>query len=267
MTKSFIWAEILLSAFIPLAARAACGRGYFMVDGECTRCPGAYYCPGDDTIVPCPEDTSDWPAIFTAQGYENISIFDASIGSWQPITGGAPYSIQHCYTSVYTKTSVGTFLLQTNFAGPGPTYDANRDKLWYQAATGYYLSGYNWTSYETWYYGVKACTNAPDHAHYTGPGTPDEPKTGGATDYNDCPWACDEGYGAHNGACAPLCTSGVSHIKTSNGLQFNLYPIAYSTPRLAVQHNSIICYGILRPGADADSVNINYGGAIYHMEN
>lgn len=155
------------------------------------------------------------------------------------------------------------FLLENQFNGTN--YWGTR-RLWRNAGSGYYLSSYWWSSGEDWYHGVKPCTNAPEYAHYTGPGTPDA-KNGSVVDANDCPWECDDGYSLHDDACVPLCGAGVRYIKTGGGLVFNLYPVAYSSPALAVRNSGTVCYGVLTDGTAVDAININIGGQVYHVEN
>lgn len=139
--------------------------------------------------------------------------------------------------------------------------------MWKYAAPGFYLSDFYWASATTdWYHAVKECTNAPVHAHYTGRGTPDEPKSGGAKDYNDCPWECDAGYGRSGDECISLCTSGISHLRTGD-LSFNIYPTPRSTPSLHVLYNGQVCYVSLSPGSATDAINVKYNGQIFHTVN
>lgn len=248
---------------MPLAAHAACDIGYYLSDGECVRCTSGYYCPDENTEIKCPEDTNDWRAIFTERGYEVKSAVMTRYYSWAS-SGNPAYSIEHCHLGMNVETSVGRFYMEPRFNGVG--YNSY-SMLWTSAKTGYYLSPYSWTSSANWYGGVKPCTNAPENAHYAGAGTPDEPKSGGATDYNDCPWECDDGYGLHGDVCVPLCGGGIQYIKTGGGLQFNLYSVAYSSPALAVRNGTIICYGVLGQGTSKNAINVNVAGKIYHTEN
>lgn len=256
---------LVVSIFMPFAVRATtCNDGEYLTDGKCTKCDTGYYCPTGNTMIKCPTNTQDWQQIYTDQGYEVSFVSNVVYYSWSH--DGSPVSQNtNCHLGLSAYTSIGVFYSEPVFNGID--YDINYDKLWFQAAVGYYLAKYYFTSANTWYRGVKACTNAPAHAHYTGPGTPDEPKSGGATDYNDCPWECNDGYGLHGDGCAPLCKAGMRYIKTGGGLVFNLYSARHSSPTLAVRNNGTVCYGILVPGAGANTININRAGTIYHIEN
>lgn len=264
MIKTAICCTVLACIFMPAATYADCDAGYYLDGDVCKTCRGTpYYCPGDDIRYPCPEDDFDWYTAYTDEGYDVISISkNKTVITWasdnEPTT-----QIYHCYLNKTVVVSIGTFIAEHPFNGKN--YWAT-SKLWYAAAAGYYLSDYHWTSYHDWYYGVKPCTNAPEHAHYTGSGTPDEPRTDGAKDFNDCPWECDDGYGNHNGDCVPLCTF-AKRIKTDTGLSFNLYPVAYTSPKLTIQYNNGVCYGILVPGRAKNTINVSYNSEIYHMKN
>ena len=248
--------------FLPLSAQSAtCDIGYHLTDGKCTKCQSGYYCPDENTELECPRNTQDWVAIFTANGYQVESMSQIYYWSWGP-NGDAASRITDCHLGIHIETNTGIFYIEPVFKGI--EYDTATAKLWHIARDGHYLSGFRWNM---WYQGTKTCSNAPAYAHYTGPGTPDEPKSGGATDYNDCPWECDDGYGRHGDVCVPLCGGGVRYIKTGGGLQFNLYPVAYSAPALAVKYNNTVCYGVLEMGTSKNAINVNVAGKIYHVEN
>lgn len=247
-----------------VANGAVCVQGYYNNDDECAPCETGYYCPGDDTRIACPDDTSDWVAEYTARGYTVYTVGRTYIWSWLP-NGDRPYSILHCHSGHHINTSAGAFYIEPAYNGTN--YISPYDPMWYAAGIGYYLSSYRFTSWQTWYTGVKECTNAPANSHYTGPGTPDEPKSGGATDYNDCPWECDDGFGNHDDECVPLCGAGISRLHSGNGHKINLYPRSYSAPTLVLKYNDVMCYGVLQTGAANDAINISVGDAIYHLTN
>jgi len=261
--KAGIWDMrwlFLLFLIVPCVAHAVCAPGYYLDNDECKVCSiSGYYCPGDDSMIRCPTDTTDWIAVYTNKGYTVYNVTEPHLWSASNPFG----NITDCHTRVYVTVTGGTFHIEPIF--DGSPYNTNYQQLWTRANTGYYLSPYRSTSWDIWYDGVKPCTNAPANAHYTGPGTPDAPD-GSVRDANDCPWECNDGYGRHNDECVPLCST-ARYIKTETGLSFNLYSAAYSTPRLALQHKGIVCYGILAPGQAQNTINISYNGAIYHMEN
>lgn len=246
---------------MPFAAHAVCAPGKYLVDGECKTCKTGYYCPGDDTLVPCPADTVDWAAEYTDMGYIVYDVYKDTLWS---ATGEPVGNTSDCHSGVYITVDDGQFYIEPKFKDTRYIY--NPFKRWYSASSGYYLSPYYSTSWRPWYYDVKPCTNAPDHAHYTGAGTPDAPD-GSVIDANDCPWECDADYGNHGGECVPLCNLGVRYIRAENGLRLNLYPTPYSSPRLAVEYNGDVCYGVLAPGAARNTINVELSGKIYHAEN
>lgn len=103
----------------------------------------------------------------------------------------------------------------------------------------------------------QSCTNAPANAHYTGAGTT-------AT---NCTWTCDAGYAEHNGACEPLCTAGITSLRTSTGLIYNLYANKLTSPAIHIQQNGITCYVNLTPGGATGAINVRNNGTVYHATN
>ena len=173
-----------------------CNVGYYLNDNnECKACPGGYYCENQDSKTECPDDNTDWA------GHSGMTVVRTSGKmSWGPgfWADGATKQDQ-CYMGAHLSDKSGTVYKECPWNG---TDYWCGNELWYIAASGYYLSGYISTTANPWYRSVKQCTNAPENAHYTGAGTPDDPVTsGGRTDYNDCPWECDMGYSWKNGAC------------------------------------------------------------------
>ena len=243
------------------AAAATCERGYYLKDGTCSACTTGTYCPGDDTAHACPADTTNWPEILAQMGYDVVSIGGAAIMSWNNENYDEPiYKVTYCYTGRHVTTTGGRFYMEHAFNGTD--YNSNTKYLWTDANNGYYLSPYSGTTYRDWYRGVKPCTNAPAHAHYTGPGTPDEPQAGGATDFNDCPWACDAGYGRVGDECRPLCGAGVTQLRAGD-MTVPLWAARQTTPALVVGINGSVCYGNLTSGR-GDGINIQYSGQNYH---
>lgn len=64
-----------------------------------------------------------------------------------------------------------------------------------------------------------------------------------------------------------LCSAGFQVIKTSSGLQFNLYQNKSTSPALHVKYNDTVCYGNLIEGSAANSINIKLGDSVYHLTN
>lgn len=245
----------LFFLIIPFAAHAVCDPGYYLSDGNCQKCVSGYYCT-NDIKYKCPENQLNQYDIPDA-----ISVTVKGPYSW-----GSQSTTSNCVGHTFVTTPTGLYLAECHWNGKDYYNPCSEAFLWYQATIGYYLSGYISTSFHAWYYGVKPCTNAPAHAHYTGAGTPDA-TDGSIIDANDCPWECDYGYGNHGDECVPLCSAGVQHIKTGTGLKFNLYHIAYSSPALHVKYNNTVCYSILSPGTAQNTINIDVSGTVYHVEN
>ncbi len=238
------------------ADAATCGAGYYLSDDQCQQCNPqnqGRYCPGDDNYYACPKTNTDYNQF----GY---TLVEGVEGSWakSPINS----SPNKCYGSMFFADEHGNqFLNEAPFNGTN--YWRDTDFLWFKAGPGYYLAQYHYTSWQDWYDAIKICSNAPAHAHYTGPGTPDEPRAGGATDFNDCPWACDAGYGRVGDECKPLCGAGVTQLRAGD-MTVPLWAARQTTPALVVGINGSVCYGNLTSGR-GDGINIQYGTAVYHM--
>ncbi len=100
------------------------------------------------------------------------------------------------------------------------------------------------------------CDEIPEHASYT---------TAGWTNTN-CPWECDETYGrtAAN-TCSTLCTSGYTHIKTSNGISIPLFSTRNTTPSINIQTSpDTTCYADLISGTTTNEIHVEYDGKTYH---
>ena len=199
----------LLFFITPTVALADCGAGYWMNGTTCELCERtenpAYYCPGDGTRHQCPVDTPEM-----IEMYEQLTggRYILAGGYWTPASASLITNEKQCVHSIRIETSAGRYYRDGYFDGEKYWAPGN-SPLWYVAFAGHYLSGWLYLSTNHWYSGVKECTNAPANAHYTGPGTPDEPVAGGKKDYNDCPWACDDGYKRNGNECVvAICTVG-----------------------------------------------------------
>ncbi len=253
------WGAIMAILTATSAGAATCDPGYYMESGSCTKCKTGFYCPGDDTAHTCPTDTTDWRKIFSNLGHTVQEFGKTKYMSWCincPIS--AP---QHCVVGFDATTTTGVVYVEQPFTGTD--YHLNNDFYWYMAKDGYYLSPYRSTSSRVWYRGTKSCTNAPAHAHYTGPGTPDAPD-GSVLDANDCPWECDDGFGRVGDECKPLCNAGITHIHAGTTTA-PLFPVKYTTPTLVIRTLGGICYGNLTPG-NGNGVNVTVAGTTYRME-
>ncbi len=86
----------------------------------------------------------------------------------------------------------------------------------------------------------------------------------GKVDVTDVP-GCDE---ATDSSCLLItdtpCEMGFSMIRTSTGLTIPLWAEKYTTPAIHVAYNGGVCYAKLEPGNTAETLNVSYGGAIFH---
>lgn len=225
-----------------------CDAGYYLHNGECKVCnPSfeAFYCPGDNNRHACPTTDTDYNQF----GY---TLFDGGEAGWAVSPASSSYD---CRASMYFHDAHGNkFLFEQ--AWNGTNYWYNGRFLWYEAAPGYYLVDYHNTTYKDWYDGVQACSNLVENATYTGAGTPE---------VGNCPWACNNGYArTSNNQCAQLCTAGVTQLKVG-GMSIPLYASRQTTPALNIGYRGSVCYGSLVSGASAGAINIDYGGATYHV--
>lgn len=245
------------------AIGAVCGAGTYPQDGACVNCGSGFYCPGDDIRYKCPNDTLNWREVLIDRGYDIIDVV-GPIGPWSWSASGQSNAsaVTECYVGVGFDATIGNGYMEPKFTGM--EYNRNSSILWDMAYDGYYLSDYWFESSNKWYHTIKPCTNAPANAHYTGSGTPDAPD-GSVRDANDCPWACDDGFGRVDNSCMPLCDAGITHLHAGDAT-IPLFPRTYSSPALAVGQNGRACYGVLHPGRATGMININIGGIIYHGE-
>ena len=248
------------------AVAATCDEGYWLDGATCTMCgfsePG-FYCPGDDTQHPCPENKY-------IPAFDNLDIDGTiiyySISTWATGSTSPATSAMFCRSSFRISTDTGKYYIDGAWDGE-KYWRGLSNKLWYAAEPGYYLSQYRSTSSNNWYRGTKPCTNAPAHAHYTGPGTPDDPVTsGGKTDYNNCPWECDTGYGRSGDECVPLCTAGATEFHVREYV-FNIYPNDLcDSPAIRLGLPGGTCCVRLELG-DGPGLNVDIDGDVYHTVN
>ena len=69
---------------------------------------------------------------------------------------------------------------------------------------------------------------------------------------------------------APLaapCAAGVTTLRTGTGLTIPLWADKNTTPALHVRYNGTVCYINLEPGNAPNSINVEYGGVVYHTVN
>ncbi len=261
LTMKFVLWTIACVMGMPAVAWGVCDGGMYLNGTTCEKCVDGYYCPGDDTQHPCPTDTTDWYG-FVSTLYPVDRVTQQSwLMSWNPgsSTNGAIWPA-HCFAGVFISSPYGELYIESWYNGTD-YWNGQSAFLWYRANPGYYLAQYVGTTWHTWYRYARPCTNLPEHAHYTGAGTPAQSDS---SPTNDCPWECDAGYGNHDGTCVPLCGAGIGKIKTGNGRTFNLYPVAYTTPSLRIGYGGKTCYGVLKSGAAA-SINVRYNDQTYHL--
>ncbi len=247
-----------------VAHAATCDAGYYLNENsECTICNsknvGFHYCPGDDTQHECPPNNLDFAdKLPTGWVIENPLGYD---GDW---SRSAATTVYDCHSNYFINTPTGALLKECGWNKTDYWCDS---ELWYFAADGYYLSRYHWHSSRDWYHAVKQCTNAPENATYTGPGTPDSVDST-IVDANDCPWACSDGFGrTATDTCMPLCTAGITTLNTSTGVRAPLFAAANTSPALHIRNNVGTCHADLILGTADKAIHIRYNGQTYHTTN
>lgn len=241
-----------------LSANAAtCEYGYYLSNGTCKACEFNHYCINDVRYA-CPKDTTNYAALAEGQ------ILSQELSTWCVRNDNVVYtscwSASHCNATLHIKTDTGTYMLQCS-------YDSNRGDywcdyhLWYEAAAGHYLSGYRFTSHMDWYYGTSPCSNKPDNSYYSGPGTPET---------NNCPWECNSGYAQPDGTtqCSQLCQGGITQLKLSNSIKYNLYKNQIDEHSVSVIHNGTQCFIRTKQGTADNNIHLMTDtGTIYHLIN
>lgn len=258
----------LLILSLPISARAdSCGPGYYYnANNECVACQSNHYCTGDGIMRPCPEFTYDNITDLYSMviGYNVHSIASAGVVTGVAYVGYQMTDIEHCLV-LFSDVEVDEGVMseyRLYYSTTTNEYSNARPMYWTHANPGYYLSpAVSWSPAAIWY-GAKACTNShPANSHYSGPGTPDS-KDGTIVNANDCPWECDAGYGRHGNECLPLCTAGITQLKTSTGISLNVYLNKTSTPAINIGYNNTVCYVNLEPGAGG--LSFRYNNTVYH---
>lgn len=250
---------VMLIFAVPVfgAHATQCPQGFYLTDGECVRCNqdsiyNKHYCPGDDTAHNCPVADISKATTCIERAQLSYSISSA-------------YREEQCAGAAQCHENGGTYYYECRWNGENYSSCGAGNMYWRSADVGYYLAGYKSSSGTiNNYNGVKPCTNKPAHSYYTGTGTPDDAVVGGRTDYNDCPWECDTGYGRHGNECAQLCTAGFNTLKTSSGVSVNVYSSRTSTPALNISTARGTCYVTLSAGSANDAINVQYNGNTYH---
>ncbi len=73
---------------------------------------------------------------------------------------------------------------------------------------------------------------------------------------------CDTGYQLVNGACIPLCQTGITHLHVGTNI-IPLWATAQTSPTLVIQTAGGRCYGNLTPGTGT-GINVSMNGQKYH---
>lgn len=241
-----------------------CGAGKYLNNGACADCnPGyqAVYCPGDNLRHSCPGGTNTRYA-------DLLNITVTSLTEPIQATPGATNAI-YCQSRLDAQDPNGNRISITcNYRATMSSATTTWTDGYYYcgvqsytaAGTGWYLSTERIEYYDEYNQFISKrnlpypCTNAPAHAHYTGPGT------GG----DNCPWECDAGYGRHGDTCAILCAAGATTLRTDN-LSFNIYSgTSCTTPAIYIGLTGGTCCVNLAPDFATGAINIDYGGATYH---
>ena len=82
-------------------------------------------------------------------------------------------------------------------------------------------------------------------------------------------WACNSGYGRTAwDTCEPLCGAGITTLRTSNGLIFNLYANKLTSPAVHIKTvDGTVCYVNMASGNATGAINTRIGDTIYHTTN
>ncbi len=230
-----------------------CNPGYYGSsannDTSCADCGPGNYCTGGTHRATCESTIPD-------NAPEPRKISTLYNGNWDDRDKhGTKISDYIC--DWYFDDETRTEYLQQARCSAGP--EGYKYTHYYWCRPGYYASGP--LTWGNWYTECLACTNKPDHAHFTNYGTP----SAASAVEDNCPWACDAGYGkTSNNTCAQMCMSGITYLK-SNGISVPLYATPQTSPANNVQlPGQSICYGSLATGGGADAINIQFNGTIYH---
>lgn len=62
------------------------------------------------------------------------------------------------------------------------------------------------------------------------------------------------------------CTSGISRLRTSNGVSVPLFAEKSTLPSLAVKYNGITCFANFEPGTADGTINVVFDGQVYHAQ-
>ena len=251
-----VWHIFLIDVFLlslTLSARAAtCDAGYWLNESnKCVKCQIGenYYCPGDDTRVPCPTASNEYFSNLANDTFGESTIISIKLNAWHG-DGLITEPGWGCFTDVFIQTAMGNVLVESAYA---ENYWNIEQLFWYKAAPGYYLSNYHgWTAY---YKTVLPCENTPPvHAHFSEETETDNPI---------CLWECDSGYGRHGNSCLPLCTAGITKFHVGNDVSFNVYRDKITTPSINVMvAGGTVCHVCVETGLGR--INISDGTSIWH---
>lgn len=273
-----------------------CDDGYYNDNGTCTICPAGYACSGgvmtsctnvtgpngratysgigQSSCTECPAVSSDienrvvsyafWGGSYDAL-HTNISGCLVYFTVSDPDATGTQWCMYSRYgyqfsTCSFRATGCGTGKYETLKNSPewvGRTnsaqcrgIDCMNGKICTDVGTGYYSPDGDTLRY--------ACDTPPANAHIIS----------ACTSATNIVWECDSGtVHMSNDTCEPLCTAGMTKLRTSTGLSFNIYANKLTTPSLNLSQNNIVCYVNLLPGVASGAINVRYGNTVYHTAN
>lgn len=262
-------AVFLLSLLLPLSANAVCDAGYQLniSTGLCEACPAGTYSDGtaitldisiggNDFTPRQPDGGTTWSTTFDYGTIYGISGCNPNSSTFLENSTG-----DYCWCKITSTTNTNwTYVYAYD-------YDETTCSSTCAHACGYFMYRYasvrlNVCSSAT----CQSCTNKPANSHYTSYSTPSVMY---AVESN-CPWECDTGYGrTENDTCDALCTAGITQLKTSTGLSYNLYANKNTSPAIHIKPDgsNTVCYVNLAFGISDNAVNVKYNGATYHSTN
>ncbi len=250
---------------------ATCNPGYYLNNGECTKCLAGYYCPGDDSQKIC-VPVGDSTALYSDAGATECKkcpaqAFDETHHShyWYWSENGIHAGIAGCRK----EWGYGDFRFSCayNTNGYAPIAGKNMCMVWVKSCPGgYYCDGcgYNTTTQEA-YYWTDSHTQAasfqcqavgfgfysPDNDPITRTQCPD-----GTSTFTKTSVSVD--------ACQPLCAAGITKIRANNTVA-PLWATRHTTPALIVRTAGGVCYGNLTPGSGT-GINVTVAGTTYRVE-
>lgn len=277
------------------AYAATCpAAGYYLDDSDmCTLCELGHYCPGNNKMYNCTDrNTTGENGVPSAPYYSDErglsackkcpEITDPTI---LPPTRYWYYAADQNSPEAYIHTVVtncraewsgvvrprGTYKFHCSYGTINSYIDSNSASKCIasikenKCIAGYWMSTGSYTRSSTnvffsSYYDATndlLCTPVGRGYYSTGTNVDRVQCPAGTYSRTDVATSADE--------CDALCGAGVTKLKTSTGLSFNIYQMKLTSPALAVGSDNGVCYIPLAGGNASNAINVQYDdGKIYH---